>query len=513
LLQPCDFDPSPSLHTLLLSRMPPTGSFPSSSSMGHRATMDFTDTWGEGYVFAWYRKRQKSSVTVTRLQIRIDRGKPPHRFVLAYLQDGVICRFDRRPEAPKLGTVVLETLGGARIHRAADGYCVLQNGEFEMLESSTRCEIEINMPPNTTLLHILSACFALAQDTEARDYALLKYNCYFFSWAIIMVVARHVLPFVAPTPANVIERLLPSIDSITSRFTEKIANTLLDILADVVTTFRGVLGPNWPLSKGMRMHERLVWNLPTRTTRFVVRQTLKMQFYPHLEKKLKQQTRDQLMNVFTPLLEDVLRERNTTNEKFSKHLWIDELVDYFRPLIREQLEDTVWDAVLNIYAPGHSTVETQGALHTQGNLISRIKHRLCGHGYYLPVWSAGLNATLSAIHNAADCRSRSDFASSREMHTEMFDTAFKAASHAAREASQDVVRDLYTREEQEIWNKSWSFWDKGWEASSTKAQSIAVERLEEMVDEIGVLLTTHIVAEIGINQDQAVQGSVKYQVS
>lgn len=63
--------------------------------------MDFTSKWGEGAIFNWYRKLQTSSVTVSRLQIRIDNGKPPHRFVLAHLQDGTICRFDRRPETAK----------------------------------------------------------------------------------------------------------------------------------------------------------------------------------------------------------------------------------------------------------------------------------------------------------------------------------------------------------------------------------------------------------------------------
>ncbi|KAG8737892.1 hypothetical protein FRC11_001774, partial [Ceratobasidium sp. 423] len=67
----------------------PVGSFSSSSAGNPRFPMGFTKNWREGPVFEWYKDLQKSSVLVDRLQVRVDHPTPPHRFVLAYLTDGV----------------------------------------------------------------------------------------------------------------------------------------------------------------------------------------------------------------------------------------------------------------------------------------------------------------------------------------------------------------------------------------------------------------------------------------
>ncbi|KAH7332658.1 hypothetical protein B0J17DRAFT_580052 [Rhizoctonia solani] len=87
--------------------------------------MDFPSEWGIGPVFDWYRQRHQvspQSVAVDRLEIRIDNGKIPHRFIIARFRNTQVVRFDRRPLTPKAGTLSLETIGGLRTSRAADEY-------------------------------------------------------------------------------------------------------------------------------------------------------------------------------------------------------------------------------------------------------------------------------------------------------------------------------------------------------------------------------------------------------
>ncbi|KAH7325264.1 hypothetical protein B0J17DRAFT_528996, partial [Rhizoctonia solani] len=145
-------------------------------------------------------------------------GTPPHRFVLVCTQDGAWHRFDRRPET--------------------DDFCEVDETAFVTIEKILQREISMIMPPNTDLLWILSICFAISRDDQARYYGLLKYNCYFFSWTILLVVTRHALPFSVPSPHNVIQNLRPDLVHLSHSLTKKLVQALLSIVLDVITSVR-----------------------------------------------------------------------------------------------------------------------------------------------------------------------------------------------------------------------------------------------------------------------------------
>ncbi|KAG9100495.1 hypothetical protein FRC06_004094 [Ceratobasidium sp. 370] len=146
--------------------------------------MEFGPEWGEGEIFDWCRRNFRSRI-INRLEIRITRGAVPHRFVVAYMEDGFIWRFDRRPRSP--------------LH-AADEVRSVTKAELIELELSTRWEVRLDLPAAADIFMIIAACYAIDQDKKARNHTLLEYNCYFFAWAVLMVVVRYLLISTAPSP-------------------------------------------------------------------------------------------------------------------------------------------------------------------------------------------------------------------------------------------------------------------------------------------------------------------------
>jgi len=60
------------------------------------------------------------------------------------------------------------------------------------LEKTSDCIVEVYREgkPIIDLLFILSICFALRRDEQAKQYTLQRYTCYFLSWTVIMIAVR-----------------------------------------------------------------------------------------------------------------------------------------------------------------------------------------------------------------------------------------------------------------------------------------------------------------------------------
>ncbi|GAB1527670.1 hypothetical protein RhiXN_10118 [Rhizoctonia solani] len=484
-------------------------SFPSKQK---RALMEFTNTWGDGKVFDLYRTLDRSATSVSRLEIRIEGSAPPHRFVLAYLTNGPTYRFDRRPETSKPGTLALETFAGLSNRKAADDYSILNLEDVEALKGTTHCELDLSAPPNTDLLHVFSACFSLSQDKKAREYALLKYNCYFFSWTLVMIVARHTLPFVVPSSDEVVERATPNLHSLTDSLTDKIVDILLNLVLNTISEFRARLGRS--IIGGLRKRGVIVWSLPVGAVRFVLRRALKYQLDSGLRSKLKQKTQEQLVSSLKPMLEELLGQRDTAQTiiEVDKRLWIDELVDDFRPLVGQQLTRVLWDVILNIISPPANVTSTEINEQTQTSterpeFSVRIKRGLIGDFQFVKMWNDALSAALPAAREAA--RGKADpskFQDSQQLHSEMFNTAFKAASGAALEAAQKVAED--TKEEMnnpkrdDMWKKFWKVWDIVWDSSRSKAEATVVQVVNNAAEDIVKVVAKSLVEVVGNNNKQ-----------
>ncbi|KEP46009.1 hypothetical protein V565_224440 [Rhizoctonia solani 123E] len=484
-------------------------------------TMTFTDKWGEGAIFDWYREQKNKTVMVTRLQIRIDNGKPPHRFVLAYLEDGTVIRLDRRPRKSNSGTLVFQKI------RAADDWLILTHNEVSTLNMSTICEIDMPMPPNTDLVLIISVCFALARDKEARIYDLLKYNCYFFSWTVLLVVSRRALPFSIPSPDEVVSTLSHEFDALSHSITKRAVKGVLGIVCNIITAVRGVTAGS-SVKQGFSPVERLIWGLPTRLMHFLIHQALRLQLYLGLENEIDRKIKEGLTDVCRSILNGVWENRITIEEQVQQRLWIKELIQDFEPTLRTELSLMIWEAKFDILAstlePLHERADDAEALCTPSRM-SRLKSRLFGDKQMIQVWNKALSAGVTMSREAAQGKAREFHANSSippgsitpsyyiELHNTMFDLTYELARTASLNIAKGVVEQTQAGHKNpkraKMWEEIWRIYDKAWDAARNRTRESVVQLHEAGIEETVALVTQHLVATIGDIEKKGLRVSVQ----
>ncbi|KAG8712791.1 hypothetical protein FRC11_014191 [Ceratobasidium sp. 423] len=496
------------------------GSLSNSSSKEKRISMNFGREWGTGPVFNWYRRLQESSVSVERLQIRVDHSTPPHRFVAAHLRGSKrVCRFDRRPETPKPGTLFLELLG-APTRKAADEWTLYEAEQWKNsnLNASTHCELDIELPTHTNLLLILAACYALAKDSKACNYELFRYNCYFFSWTITMIVARHALPLIPPSPQQVVQSTsLPTeIKQIAGSVAERTTAGLIAMVLDTITAVRNKTGTD--LNPGLGKRELLVWGLPTNVFCFLLRSGFKLRLRTGLETQLREKVRLQLEQCAKEVLEEILSKQSPAKELGHNRLWVTELLGDFRLLFEQQLIRVIWGAILDIAAEGYGSPEP-------GDLIQKLKHhpklryrmkyRLFGANVvqFTQIWTEALHRALPAARAATNDLTKVDqFVSEEERHKAVFNAAFVAAKNEALLGAQDVVArtspSMDNRKREEMWELIWDRWEEIWSSFEDHSRDTVVGLMKQSVEDMVRVGATAIVAAVENDQSRCLQTTI-----
>ncbi|KAG9094191.1 hypothetical protein FS749_012954 [Ceratobasidium sp. UAMH 11750] len=163
------------------------------SSAGHSQgphKIDFTLGWGNENcpTRQWY--RDQPTTTFKCLQYREDsRGTSFfHEFIVAELDNGTFCRFDRGGVKDARGEAIL----GKGIE-AEDTAHVLSRADhqFKELEQTSKLLLKVHFPQGRDLITILATCHGIQVDERAGRYTLTRFNCYFFSWTILITAARH----------------------------------------------------------------------------------------------------------------------------------------------------------------------------------------------------------------------------------------------------------------------------------------------------------------------------------
>ncbi|KAF8712362.1 hypothetical protein RHS03_01236, partial [Rhizoctonia solani] len=530
--------------------MPPNHPIVFSSSLASkqsRVSMDFTNTWGEGGMFEWYgRRRLKSekSILINRMQIRIDNGKPPHRFVLVFMDDDSIVRFDRRPETSKFGALISEALGATECRKAGDDFCLLISDDLSKITQTTYCEIEVDLKDaeKRDLLLVLSAAFAIANDEVTNKYNLATYNCYFFSWTIVMVVVRHAKPFVLPPLQKVVNILDEPIEGLASSLTKKIVEALLELVLDTITTFRRETGRS--LNSGLSKRELMVWGLPTNTVRVMLKGCLKMRLNLGLENRLKEVVHDQLRQNVGPSLEKILVNQQLIADSVHEKLWVDQLMGAFNKPVRKQLLEIVWKVLLEALATGYadmhaSTKNIFDHITTDSRIdpFYRLKYRILGENVvqFAHVWNEALNDAIPAAssilseENNVNGVDDSDPPNpippldspegydEEKMHRDMFNRAFRAAERAALNAAKRVVEETTSSaknpKRDDMWEVVWSKWDVVWEHARTRTEDKVIKLIKDTMTEIVELLVKNVISAIGNDEAQPVNVTARYEVS
>jgi hypothetical protein len=151
--------------------------------------IDFSSGWKSGPIHEWYTSQPNTRFTSLEYRKELT-GRFRHEFIVARLENGTCCRFDRRAKqymrvhaVEDVGTIAEDT---------AQVICQIQPEYANVGEQS---ELVLSMRPKMRyedLLFILAVavCFSLKSNPDSRFYTATCYNCSSFRWTIFSITVR-----------------------------------------------------------------------------------------------------------------------------------------------------------------------------------------------------------------------------------------------------------------------------------------------------------------------------------
>ncbi|KAG8683629.1 hypothetical protein FRC09_015949 [Ceratobasidium sp. 395] len=455
----------------------------------------FPSDWDrlEGPTFDWY--RGLSCRHIHRLQIRKDSsGAVPHRFIVTHLTNGSIQRFDRRPKSKNSGEILAAGIFNASTIDAVDEIEAVELSAWSSLEKETKCEVDLDLEGSVDILTVLSACYGISRDESAHKYALLQFNCYFFSWTILAIVARHKIPSSIPTANQIYDRLQPRFASLTITLAGELSKVVMKAALDTITAF-GHEVPYLTTWKGSNWTDRAIWAMPMTVMRFFLRHIMAMRIHPNLKPHIQKQLFSELGPKLRLMLESRLHAHlNPAN--VHDFLWFSEVQNVVEGAIRDEISNTIWDVVFDTVGGASSGID----VFQIAREVSQDRLRE-GHGgneaQFSALWSAALYACLRAIRESAHGKVP-DGIMTRES---IFDEAWHAARDSALLAAQAAVRDtgpqLNNRGRDAMWEKIWEVWDPVWEAAQASARGAVLASVNNMANALVGSVVEAIILEIG----------------
>ncbi|EEB89342.1 hypothetical protein MPER_12570 [Moniliophthora perniciosa FA553] len=447
--------------------------------------------WGIGPIFDWYRglSANLGETVISRIQIRKDtRGVVPHRFVVLYMQDGSVHRFDRRPDRAVSNVTGLVLMLKDKPVATKDE-CVrnLAGDARTEMETQTIQEIELTLDGKVDLEVVLTACFAISKDPSAQKYTLYAHNCFFFSWTILMFTSRHCLPYEVPSPEVLFQRLRASyLPQVTSIFVEEATDTLLELVVETVTMFLDKSGQM--VYQGLHPFARAAWLLPRNVVRSICQYVFRARMHFGLRKQLERQMADVVEKKAVVLCRQGLGHDNLPI-LFEKHLWLRELDKVVGPVLRVELIRILWSSIFDAISSsynGGDPLALVPVVKKPGLKFIFLGRRIL---QYVAVCNAILHAALHAARQAAD-REEEKARQDREadisrlshdasslmqygdtvlpvLNERMFDLAWEAAEVGALEAAQTVVQETrarmrYKDKGDKMWEEIWRTWAERW---------------------------------------------------
>ncbi|EEB89409.1 hypothetical protein MPER_12494 [Moniliophthora perniciosa FA553] len=421
--------------------------------------------WKTAPLSEWYKGLTTAQTSVDRLQIRKEakKGDMPHRFVVLYMQDRSIYRFERpENQNQSLRKVDEETM--------------------QEVDQQTELEIELFLDGKVDLNALLATCFAISRDDSAKDYSQTTYHSLFFSWTILMVAARHCMPYEVPPPDSLRKRAfehhyLPLTNYIVNQATD----LFLTIVVETIAVVRNKSGT--AVYQGVDPFTRATWALPDNVLRFICRRAFRARLQFGLKKQLEKQ------------ISEVLGIKAS-----------EDLDKAAEPALRAEVAKVLWSAIFDAICGGYGDIDrptlVRGATHSDLKFTFILGQRL---PQYYAVWNAALHGGLCGARVRTEEEdsgkegtepSDANEAYVAALNNRMFDLAWKAASDGAFKEAQAIVKLTQEqlkprlRVKREImWNDVWRIWPDVWaEAQSTTQQKSVdcVDRIMKRVLETGV---------------------------
>ncbi|KAK7058925.1 hypothetical protein VNI00_001549 [Paramarasmius palmivorus] len=475
-----------------------------------KLSLDFKEGWGQGPVFEWYKKLSRDESSIDRLEIRFDKNGMWHRFVVLYMKDNTVHRFDRRPEA-------INTWVGLNSPVETRDECIrgLDKEGVEEVERAD-CEIELLLDGKVDLKVVLSACFAISK--TAKDYTVLEHNCFFFSWTILMVTSRYSMPYDHLEPGAVLNRIKHHIPRLTSSIVDDITRLLVNIVAETVSTFK--ITANEAVYRGMSPLARAVANFPTPILRFFCRRTFSARLYMGLRRQLQAKVKEMLEGIAVRVTRGALLH-SSIKRLLAERLWLSDLNKIVSAAIQMELIGILWSAVFDALCKGFGEVNMEDVIQSVHNSRSRVFRNGSRPAQFFAVWNAALHGGLCSARDLAK-KEEAEVQQEREdairnalredpddpnrglqslfeqdeeyllkLSKQMFDRAWSAAAIGAKREAQHVVEKTkgaieskFHGERERMWQAVWDIWDDTWDRTQRSVRTMSIETLKSVVSQI-----------------------------
>ncbi|QRV80100.1 hypothetical protein RhiJN_08115 [Ceratobasidium sp. AG-Ba] len=455
-------------------------SFASSSLKNSETRIEFPENrWDAGPFFKWY-KSPDTLKRISKLEIRMTQKVVPHRFVIAHMvsEDGAqtaVYRFDRRPNV--LPHHVLLTVHRGHSGPAKDEYTVVEDSSYE----DAVCEVTLDFSSKRVdLSSIIKTCFVISQNPNARNYELRKYNCFFFSWTILMVVAREFLPYRVPVYETIRPLCYEQLPGLTSRITARAVDLLQAIILDMTSKFHSK--SNEKLESGLGPLEKAAWGLPTHTLRGILDTLFRTQLRFGMREKLSKHIEEAIVTRAESVWSTVLSSR-LSPEKLDSKLWLYDMQVIIEQELTDELYRGLWDGILSAIAGGQELEQLP-----PGDSDIKLPVPVVGKqaAQLSVIWKWAIPALLLGAKDAA----LGQPSSCREHNKIMFDLAWSGGAKAAIETAKSVVRrtrSQFTNKKRHdrLWSAVWEIWDtcerEAWKFSQERALAVIDAVVEDIV--------------------------------
>ncbi|KIL63865.1 hypothetical protein M378DRAFT_11933 [Amanita muscaria Koide BX008] len=229
------------------------------------------DDWDKGGIFDWY--QAQSHTAIHKLELRKERDRFKHEFVVLYLEGGSTYRVDRRPMGGPNTEVVL-----SKGCEAEDSITFLTDDNLITIQSETdvKVAVQFGSEKKPDLYAIIAICTSVRMDSGCALYTLQLYNCYFLARTITALIVRHHLlhcqdlvglRWDALTESAVSRHMFP--DN-WSALDTAMKNALVGALGEAI----------WPIVKKdaeLLIQKRKQWLVLEETTKRIIRETVETQ--------------------------------------------------------------------------------------------------------------------------------------------------------------------------------------------------------------------------------------------
>ncbi|KAG8693281.1 hypothetical protein FRC08_009220 [Ceratobasidium sp. 394] len=378
---------------------------------------------------------------IARLQLRRDTSNVVHhRFIVLYMKDGALHRFDRRPG---VGPVHVTT--GAPVVSLDECVANLDKESERLIESQSLCEIELSLDDGTNnVLTVVSTCYAIAQDEKARYYSLFGYNCFFFSWTILMVVSRQRLPQFYPPRDPIMQNYASAAPEVISQIAEHYVDLGKYMLVHLALVRRDIIQRTVPPKQRGGWWNALV---PPLAVKALLNGVVGLGSHLALSRII----RDAIEESFQRVLLEIW-ETGQSQVDLDDALWLNGLEEIVSPFVNEQIVKRIWDINKERLDAACTNTETIRMIE---ELLQRQKPRL----YSRRIWAvrtALIKLTYSTILSLRDTFANQPRPDDLDAVAVMFDTLWRTGSAAVQSTMAELSDNppAGTRD-REKWKQSW----------------------------------------------------------